>query len=62
MMREEMLKIYLQGRLNADWLDLDAANAPDGDADLEVRDFTCVFDTHVPAVRRTAQARRRVLR
>lgn len=28
------------GRLNAEWLDLDAAAAPDGDADLEARDFT----------------------
>ncbi len=27
------------GRTNADWLDLDAADAPDGDADLEGRDF-----------------------
>ena len=38
MMREEMQDRL--GRLNADWLDLDAANAPDGDADPEVRDFT----------------------
>ena len=28
------------GRLNADWLDLDAADAPDGDADLENADFS----------------------
>jgi NAD-dependent SIR2 family protein deacetylase len=28
------------GRLNADWLDLDAAGAPDGDADLEGVDFS----------------------
>jgi NAD-dependent SIR2 family protein deacetylase len=28
------------GRLNADWLDLDAAEAPDGDADLEGADFS----------------------
>jgi NAD-dependent SIR2 family protein deacetylase len=27
------------GRLNPDWLDLDAAEAPDGDADLEGADF-----------------------
>jgi NAD-dependent SIR2 family protein deacetylase len=27
------------GRLNADWLDLDAADAPDGDADLDNADF-----------------------
>ncbi len=27
------------GRLNADWLDLDATEAPDGDADLEGTDF-----------------------
>jgi NAD-dependent SIR2 family protein deacetylase len=27
-------------RLNAGWLDLDAANAPDGDADLEAHDFS----------------------
>jgi NAD-dependent SIR2 family protein deacetylase len=28
------------GRLNADWLDLDPAEAPDGDADLEGADFS----------------------
>jgi NAD-dependent SIR2 family protein deacetylase len=28
------------GRLNAGWLDLDAAEAPDGDADLEDADFS----------------------
>lgn len=28
------------GRLNADWLALDAADAPDGDADLESDDFS----------------------
>jgi NAD-dependent SIR2 family protein deacetylase len=28
------------GRLNPDWLDLDAAEAPDGDADLEQADFS----------------------
>jgi NAD-dependent SIR2 family protein deacetylase len=28
------------GRLNADWLGLDAAVAPDGDADLESTDFS----------------------
>jgi NAD-dependent SIR2 family protein deacetylase len=28
------------GRLNADWLGLDAADAPDGDADLESADFS----------------------
>lgn len=28
------------GRLNADWLDLDAADAPDGDADLDLKDFS----------------------
>jgi NAD-dependent SIR2 family protein deacetylase len=28
------------GRLNADWLGLDAADAPDGDADLESSDFS----------------------
>jgi NAD-dependent SIR2 family protein deacetylase len=38
MMREE-LQDHL-GRLNAEWLDLDAADAPDGDADLEGRDFS----------------------
>jgi NAD-dependent SIR2 family protein deacetylase len=27
-------------RLNAGWLDLDAADAPDGDADLEAQDFS----------------------
>jgi NAD-dependent SIR2 family protein deacetylase len=35
-------------RLNAGWLDLDAANAPDGDADLEVHDFSTF---NVPACR-----------
>ena len=29
------------GRLNGDWLDLDATEAPDGDADLEGADFSC---------------------
>jgi len=38
LMREK-LQDHL-GRLNAEWLDLDAADAPDGDADLEHRDFT----------------------
>jgi NAD-dependent SIR2 family protein deacetylase len=28
------------GRLNAGWLDLDATDAPDGDADLESADFS----------------------
>jgi NAD-dependent SIR2 family protein deacetylase len=28
------------GRLNPDWLDLDAGDAPDGDADLEAADFS----------------------
>jgi NAD-dependent SIR2 family protein deacetylase len=28
------------GRINADWLDLDAAEAPDGDADLKGADFS----------------------
>ena len=28
------------GRLNADWIDLDAAEAPDGDADLDGADFS----------------------
>ncbi len=28
------------GRLNRDWLDLDATEAPDGDADLEAKDFS----------------------
>jgi len=35
----EKLQDHL-GRLNTEWLDLDAADAPDGDADLEHRDFT----------------------
>jgi NAD-dependent SIR2 family protein deacetylase len=35
-------------RLNAGWLDLDAADAPDGDADLEAHDFS-TFE--VPACR-----------
>ena len=29
------------GRMNGDWLDLDATGAPDGDADLEGADFSC---------------------
>ena len=29
------------GRLNGRWLDLDATEAPDGDADLEGADFSC---------------------
>jgi NAD-dependent SIR2 family protein deacetylase len=37
------------GRLNADWLDLDAAEAPDGDADLEGADFSSFV---VPSCRR----------
>lgn len=37
------------GRLNAAWLDLDAADAPDGDADVEGADFSA-FD--VPSCRR----------
>jgi NAD-dependent SIR2 family protein deacetylase len=37
------------GRLNAGWLDLDAAEAPDGDADLEGADFSSFV---VPSCRR----------
>jgi NAD-dependent SIR2 family protein deacetylase len=40
---QKMTREQLQddlGRLNADWLDLDAADAPDGDADLDARDFS----------------------
>jgi NAD-dependent SIR2 family protein deacetylase len=37
------------GRLNADWLDLDATEAPDGDADLEGPDFSSFV---VPSCRR----------
>ncbi len=37
------------GRLNADWLDLDATEAPDGDADLEEADFSSFV---VPSCRR----------
>jgi len=37
------------GRLNAGWLDLDASDAPDGDADLEGADFSAF---EVPACRR----------
>jgi NAD-dependent SIR2 family protein deacetylase len=36
------------GQLNAGWLDLDAADAPDGDADLESQDFSSFT---VPACR-----------
>jgi NAD-dependent SIR2 family protein deacetylase len=36
------------GLLNASWLDLDAADAPDGDADLETHDFSAFT---VPACR-----------
>jgi NAD-dependent SIR2 family protein deacetylase len=38
MMREELQDDL--SRLNADWLDLDAADAPDGDADLEARELS----------------------
>jgi NAD-dependent SIR2 family protein deacetylase len=38
-------------RLNAGWLDLDAATAPDGDADLDSHDFS-TFD--IPACRHCA--------
>jgi NAD-dependent SIR2 family protein deacetylase len=44
--REEVQKELV--RLNAGWLDLDAAAAPDGDADLDAYDFS-TFD--VPACR-----------
>ena len=37
------------GRLNAGWLALDAADAPDGDADLDAADFSSF---EVPACRR----------
>jgi NAD-dependent SIR2 family protein deacetylase len=37
------------GRLNADWLNLDATEAPDGDADLEGADFSSFV---VPCCRR----------
>src|SRR5277367_5880389 len=37
------------GRLNPDWLALDAADAPDGDADLEAADFSSFA---VPSCRR----------
>ena len=37
------------GRLNAGWLELDAADAPDGDADLEGEDFSSFA---VPSCRR----------
>ena len=36
--REELQEEF--GRLNADWLNLDATEAPDGDADLEGKDFS----------------------
>ncbi len=36
-------------RLNADWLDLDAAEAPDGDADLDSADFSSF---QIPSCRR----------
>ena len=38
-------------RLNADWLDLDAADAPDGDADLEAQNFSTF---NIPACRHCA--------
>ena len=37
------------GRLNAEWLDLDATEAPDGDADLDGADFSSLA---VPSCRR----------
>ena len=45
--RDELQKEL--GRLNADWLDLDATEAPDGDADLETADFSSFV---VPSCRR----------
>jgi NAD-dependent SIR2 family protein deacetylase len=45
-MRDELQEEL--GRLNAGWLDLDAADAPDGDADLEIHDFSTFT---VPACR-----------
>ena len=45
--REELQKEF--ARLNPDWLDLDAVEAPDGDADLEGADFSAFV---VPACRR----------
>jgi NAD-dependent SIR2 family protein deacetylase len=47
------------GRLNADWVDLEATDAPDGDADLEEADFSSFA---APSLRRRAQARRGVFR
>ena len=44
------------GRLNADWLDLDATEAPDGDADLEGADFSTFVIPSCRALRRRAQA------
>jgi NAD-dependent SIR2 family protein deacetylase len=46
MTREELQ--HDMGRLNAAWLDLDAGDAPDGDADLESPDFSSFS---VPACR-----------
>ena len=36
------------GRLNGDWLDLDATEAPDGDADLEGADFSSFVTPSCP--------------
>jgi hypothetical protein len=46
-------------RLNASWLDLDAAAAPDGD--LDARDFSTLIVPGLPILRGHPQARRRVL-
>jgi NAD-dependent SIR2 family protein deacetylase len=46
MMRDELQEQLI--RLNAGWLDLDAGDAPDGDADLEASDFSTFT---VPACR-----------
>jgi NAD-dependent SIR2 family protein deacetylase len=45
-MREELQ--HDMGRLNTPWLDLDASDAPDGDADLDTQDFSSFA---VPACR-----------
>ena len=47
LMREEMQ--YHLGQLNADCLDLEAADAPDGDADLDDRDFASFSVPNCPS-------------
>ncbi len=48
--------------LNPEWAQLDAREAPDGDADLEGRDFSTFDRSGLRVLPGHPQARRRVLR